>query len=417
MINMYLQGRLLTDDFWYHVDLLTSSTTAVLLPLINVLCYFRRPEQWTDAGEFWGQLHGVLAQAGYLAVCMARSPAIFHVLAATPGARIDWALERQAEHSLYVASRDEVKRLETAREARARADRDLVVAEGTADEAVEARREYDLALYHHTVGAKVKYAVWPKITLYRQENVGVRVVMPSPPPLSSSARPDLHHLHHLHRPWRPDDDDLERGEGQRVVDIGRCVVIYYQGLLYPRALGAGTFTERDGIPLAAHRANERRVLELQWREKWQVPQFVVMLALTGAAFYHLRPFGQFVREQAPPAGRVAAAWAGGRGYAGLGLVAATVLALFLRRRRDYLLGHSALACLAGAALYAALARTLAAPHLSPERPYALAALAFATAVALLHGRARPYVLGFHVKALLFSLYAAASVWLFSLFFH
>ena len=98
-----MEGRLIPRDFWICVDDLTAKTVKVLLPLYNVFKeafpnHAKREGYRLDA--FQQQLHAIISYAGLIQVCMAISPSIFHFLSATPGARMDYEVEEQADSEL-----------------------------------------------------------------------------------------------------------------------------------------------------------------------------------------------------------------------------------------------------------------------------------------------------------------------------
>lgn len=281
MINMFLGSNTVSSDFWVKVDHLTNSTMAILLPLTNLLCYFRPPERWTDTFEMYSQLHSLIAQVGYFAICMARDPTIFHVLSATPGARMDWGMEAQASYELYRECKDEAERRDQAwtdkRKALLQSARAHAAAHSSSPEAQQhlagLERQFRVDRHHRLRGARVKYAVWPMVTRYRPENEGV--TLPGGGGSSASSR--------QYDP-RVSDADLELAEGQRILDIGKCVVIYYQGLMYPRTQPAGedgqpgAVLERDGATLFDHRAAARAAAdEVQWA-RYRRPRFALALA-------------------------------------------------------------------------------------------------------------------------------------------
>ncbi|KAK8136806.1 hypothetical protein PG984_004746 [Apiospora sp. TS-2023a] len=295
MINMFLGNDTVSSHFWLKVDHLTNSTMAILLPLTNLLCYFRPPERWTDTFEMYSQLHSLVAQVGYFAVCMARDLTIFHVLSATPGARMDWGMEAQASYELYRESKDEAERrdhawtdkrkalLKSAR-AHAKAHAQSVASPADAEQHIaELERQFRVDRHHRLRGARVKYAVWPMVTRYRPENEGVSLPGSngSGSDDGSSSSGSSRSLQRQYDP-RVSDTDLEQAEGQRILDIGKCVVIYYQGLMYPRThadgQGGQVVLERDGATLFDHRDAVRAAAdEIQWA-RFRRPRFAVALA-------------------------------------------------------------------------------------------------------------------------------------------
>lgn len=226
-------------EFWDQVDDLAAKTVKIFLPLLNVLKELvpvtQDEQRWYTQEQFLQEIHILLSYAGLLQVCMAVSPSIFHFLSATPGARMDYQLERQADMGPYRSSKQYYETLD--RRYRDRADKSLKgedPGETLPDDPPlpKDERERRAQDYHRLRGAKVKFAVFPKVTRYRPVNVGKGV----PPDLGGFGPDD------------PDGDQEQRDiEGQSVVDISECMVIYYQGLIYPPA------NTIEAIPLEDHR--------------------------------------------------------------------------------------------------------------------------------------------------------------------
>ncbi|KAI0126867.1 hypothetical protein BJ170DRAFT_421669 [Xylariales sp. AK1849] len=216
--------------FWEAVDELTAQTVKIFLPLINILCYYRNAPKWTDLWILYQNLRQIIAHAGYFAVSMRRTPDIFHVLSATPGARMDYPIESQASYELYRRSKEKAEQ----RQKRWEEKQKLELIKNKRNKTDAEKKEIDLAYrrecHHRLRGARVKYAVWPMIKRYKPENIG---------------KP-------IRRGRALDEKVIEAGEGQRIVDIGRCVVIYYQGIIYPKEVAYGEVQKLDGIPLLAH---------------------------------------------------------------------------------------------------------------------------------------------------------------------
>ncbi|KAH9903844.1 hypothetical protein F4778DRAFT_790927 [Xylariomycetidae sp. FL2044] len=246
-VQSHMGSNLLPFQFWDSVDDLAAKTMMIFVPLLKLLHIARyqndeqtqaatgkKKDEWFRIEVFFQELHTLLALAGYFQVCMALTPAVFHFLSATPGARMDYALESQSDMQQY---------------AKSKAAHDLSEQRWQmfADQKMEAYQnhvrmnrvpaDYDsmgfpvtdqqrrVAEHHRTRGAKIKFAVFPALTVYRQENKGKG--MP-PYPLTN--------------------DDYGKMEGQRVVTVLPCMVVYYQGLVYPRP------TDSDGEPLDMHLA-------------------------------------------------------------------------------------------------------------------------------------------------------------------
>lgn len=342
MINMFLGTDAVSSQFWAKVDHLTNSTMAILLPLTNLLCYFRPPERWTDTFEMYSQLHSLIAQVGYFAVCMARDPSIFHVLSATPGARMDWGMEGQANYELYRECKDEAeardkawtdKRKALLKSARAHAKVHAKNSPDAEKHIAELEWQFRNDRHHRLRGARVKYAVWPMITRYRPENEGV--TLPGDGSVVSRQYDS-----------RVSDADLEQAEGQRILDIGKCIVIYYQGLMYPRQTPPVDSNgkpqqqvpiEHDGATLFDHRAAVRAVAdEVHWA-RFRRPRFALALAACSVLVAYRVQIYQAARQYLPSSltqlgaltkeNWTALAWA---------LAVAASTALFIRRSRHVL---------------------------------------------------------------------------------
>lgn len=248
---MVLEHKVLPDHFWPAVDSLAASTTAIFVPLLNLLNYFDPKAQDGGGGiellAVYDAIHKFLAHAAYYSVCMRRSStSIFHIRAAAPGARFDDETEGQADKTLYAKSRERAARDEKARDAEHKARRDAwrrvallghagasegtMAAEAAVGEAeAEARDRREAML--HLRGARVKFAVWPRVTRYRAENVGAPVrrlrrrgARPLPPGLAAGRGFDEVDT----------QAEVEAGEGQRVTAVGRAMVVYYQGYVHRR---------------------------------------------------------------------------------------------------------------------------------------------------------------------------------------
>ncbi|KAF7537218.1 hypothetical protein G7054_g3921 [Neopestalotiopsis clavispora] len=273
LINLMMGRRVVPHNFYQKVDELTSYTAKIfqdIFAITNLLDDGYRPRPRTagaknkfnvaresDIAFMYAELHYIISHAAYLAVCMRRSASVFHILSATPAARMDYPIESQANYDLYKLSKDEADRLE---KARSQADKDQLRAlklqpTATYQDIAALEREQRLLAHHRLRGAKVKFAVWPMITRYRAENVGNPVVRGKVP-------------YHLRaKDWTPPTaDQVEGGEGQRVVEIGKCVVVYYQGVIYPRNDLPSVVFEEDGRSLLTYLAMERSG---QTTERWR----------------------------------------------------------------------------------------------------------------------------------------------------
>ncbi|KAI0473729.1 hypothetical protein GGR56DRAFT_696219 [Xylariaceae sp. FL0804] len=237
LIRSVVEGRLLPRDFWDSVDDLTGKTFKILQPLLCLMQCAKGGEAAWPEPVLYQQLHSLLAFAGYLQVCIAISPSIFHWLSASPGARFDWGLEAQSDMPAYRASLER-HRADDAEWA-ALVDRRLPAAEGGKGETAELdldvsgprtrqlthdqplpadAKERRVHEYHRLRGAKVKVAVFPRLTRYLPVRQATRAY----------------------------GDDDGQHEGQCIVEIARCMCVYYQGLVYPRP------GQADGGPLEVH---------------------------------------------------------------------------------------------------------------------------------------------------------------------
>ncbi|KAI1642663.1 uncharacterized protein F4817DRAFT_352341 [Daldinia loculata] len=218
-----VEGGLLPADFWPTVDELTAKTMNIFLPFLNV---FKEvlPGQvntWYSKAVFLQELHTLISYAGMIQVCMAISPSIFHFLSATPGARMDYGQEEQADMQLYRES----KELYEGEDRVWREYVDAAVKGARVNRRVQQpiqipqnENERRVMEYHRIRGAKVKFAVFPKVTRYRPYNKG-----------KGTTEATLE--------YDPTDeawvDERNEIEGQSIIDISNCMVVYYQGLIYP----------------------------------------------------------------------------------------------------------------------------------------------------------------------------------------
>ncbi|KAI0383648.1 hypothetical protein F5Y04DRAFT_269913 [Hypomontagnella monticulosa] len=217
-----VEGRLIPRDFWICVDDLTAKTVKILLPLYNVFKeafpnHAKREGYRLDA--FQQQLHAIISYAGLIQVCMAISPSIFHFLSATPGARMDYEVEEQADSALYRQSKDFWEQRDAEWNANVNAilsGNPVTISTMEKIDVPNSATERRQMEYHRIRGARVKFAVFPKVTRYRPINRGIG-----------------------QRPAKVNDDgqvftQQEGVEGQSIVDISKCKVVYYQGIIYPK---------------------------------------------------------------------------------------------------------------------------------------------------------------------------------------
>jgi hypothetical protein len=229
------------------VDDLAGQTVLIFRPLFTLMCLVTGRTPKDSAPVFWQEAHSILAMAGYFQVCMAVSPSIFHVLSATPGARFQWDEELHADRDVYRRSKGfhdshndrwRVLAEASSRQDQTRVDKLLKDATSAADRAAymplpPGKPEYAVMDHQRRRGGKVMYAVFPKLTRYKAENVGNIIVDRRRPALSR----DLREEKDLHE---------QKGEGMRITILSHCMVVYYQGILHPPA------HQDDGVPLEAH---------------------------------------------------------------------------------------------------------------------------------------------------------------------
>ncbi|KAI1094108.1 hypothetical protein F5B19DRAFT_490853 [Rostrohypoxylon terebratum] len=209
-------------NFWNSVDDVSARTVKLFLPLLNVMkLVWPNDGQFRTQEAFLQELHFLFAQAGMIQVCTAVSNSIFHFLSATPGARMDYEIETQSDYTIYKESRDFyeqdnqfwnefVKGSMTGRPTQNRTGYPIKVPAN--------REEYNRMEYHRIRGARVKFAVFPQLTRYVPINKGVGWM------------PDLDHAFNNRQDMKK---YMDKSEGQEVVNISKCWVVYRQGLIYP----------------------------------------------------------------------------------------------------------------------------------------------------------------------------------------
>ncbi|KAK6070162.1 hypothetical protein SCUP515_08646 [Seiridium cupressi] len=265
-INIFLGRKVVPDNFYQKVDELTAYAATIFGDIFALTNIMDEGEAHAAAASrskikarrednlafMYSELHFIIAHAAYLAVCMRRSSSIFHFLSATPSARMDYPIEGQASYELYKLSKEEYERREAAK---TQEDKDAVQAlettPGRTDQQVaDLKRDRRIAAHHRMRGAKVKFAVWPMVTRYRAENLGAPIIRPNRPSHLDDPADDHH--------WDlPSQDDVESGEGQRIIEIGKCVVVYYQGIIYPKTTQPGEPFESDGRTLIEYLESEK----------------------------------------------------------------------------------------------------------------------------------------------------------------
>ncbi|KAI0388486.1 hypothetical protein F5Y17DRAFT_452602 [Xylariaceae sp. FL0594] len=264
-----LSGGLLPSNFWDSVDDLAAQTVLVFQPLFSLMCLATSQAPDKSGAMFLQEVHTILAMAGYFQICMSVSPSIFHVLSATPGARFQWDEETHADKEIYVQSKEYHGSLDarwraladasTRSNARAVAALKCEVADPAELAACahlpSTTAEYRQREHYRRRGGKVMYAVFPKLTRYRAENVGQTLIDPRGPTTNAEA-----------------------GEGMRITIVKKTAVVYYQGLLYPSpdvAARAGADGDEDGgtsleshlydISLSRMRAHFLPYLRRSWK--------------------------------------------------------------------------------------------------------------------------------------------------------
>lgn len=76
---------MLPPRFWAEVDTLTTQLLTLLLPLLDTMDAHFPASRTKPLAAIHAELHMLVAEAGYLAVCMRRSNSIFRVVWPTPG--------------------------------------------------------------------------------------------------------------------------------------------------------------------------------------------------------------------------------------------------------------------------------------------------------------------------------------------
>ncbi|KAI1374333.1 hypothetical protein F4677DRAFT_176649 [Hypoxylon crocopeplum] len=217
-----VEGRLLPNDFYPKIDDLAARTVDIFLPLLNVFKLFRSQDMKLE--YFLQEIHYLLSYAGMIQICMSVSPSIFHFLSATPGARMDYPLEEQADMDLYHDSqrhyREEDKKWNEAVNGARPGSTIMVGNEPVLVPDDDSKRR--TMNYHRIRGAKIKFAVFPKVTRYKPENKGKGGPDPRDDPTAYRSM------------GMPGEHEVPDIEGQSIIEISKCKVVYYQGLIYPR---------------------------------------------------------------------------------------------------------------------------------------------------------------------------------------
>ncbi|KAI1870952.1 hypothetical protein JX265_005992 [Neoarthrinium moseri] len=235
----------LPGRFWSAIDALAMSSAHIFMPLFNLTQQHTMDPALGECNpiDMVGELRKILAHAGFYHVFMRRSPTIYHILSATPGARMDYPIEGQADYELYRESKEKAEidgKVWEAQE-KARIDDAEHDPSYSKEDIAELKKEFRIASHYRLRGAKVKFAVWPMVTRYVPVNVGKPVVR------DNSFIADRGR----HRRNRVTQEEIEKGEGQRIVEIGKCVVVYYQGIIYQDPNAIREARDTIGLPLLA----------------------------------------------------------------------------------------------------------------------------------------------------------------------
>ncbi|KAI1267468.1 hypothetical protein F5Y18DRAFT_303948 [Xylariaceae sp. FL1019] len=233
---------LVPSCFWDSVDDLAGYSFIIFKPLFMMMCLATGKTPEEEGPKLLQELHTIMALAGYFHICTAISPDVFHILSATPGARFDWGEEQAVDTEIYERSRDfyedHNERFRQLGKAHVAQNQAFITAatphlKKNEIERIEKIPQNEQALrvaqHHRLRGGKVMYAVFPKLTRYRAENLGHFVDMDKP-----ATQEEMMH---------------QKQEGMSVVLIFRCMVVYYQGLMYPQ-----NYYE-DSVPLDHHLHN------------------------------------------------------------------------------------------------------------------------------------------------------------------
>lgn len=223
------RSALIPSNFWNEVDDLAARVTEIFLPLLNML-QLSMPDSktWFKPEMFLCELHYILAYAGMFQVCTAISPSIFKYIFATPSARMDYNQESQADMGLYSQSLEaHTKKDKASIEYMRRSVAGQPVGDAPKDVGTKVPKtlaELAIEEHHRIRGAKVKIAIFPKLTRYtpRHKNKGL------PPEPTAEQYRDRNFMQKFM------DDNVDEMEGQIISEISDCMVVYYQGRMYPR---------------------------------------------------------------------------------------------------------------------------------------------------------------------------------------
>ena len=165
---------MLPCNFWAEVDTLTTRILTLLLPVLDLLDGHFAECRVTPLAAIHAELHALVAEAGYLAVCMRRSNSIFRVVWPAMGDPSSW---EEHDHDaacevVYEGSRDAALAIEDERTDVAASDDGEEEEEMThvgdasdGEEGGEMADETDARLLVRRM-AKVKLVLWPGLERY-----------------------------------------------------------------------------------------------------------------------------------------------------------------------------------------------------------------------------------------------------------
>ncbi|KAK0667706.1 hypothetical protein QBC41DRAFT_395267 [Cercophora samala] len=110
-IDMYMNDRQLTPEFWSYVDMLSIQITTLLLPLLNLMDQNFNNSRAKSLQGFHQKIHDIVAEAGFLSLHMAHSKNIFRISAPFLGQA--WAIDQNnVDDRVFDGSASAVAKLE-----------------------------------------------------------------------------------------------------------------------------------------------------------------------------------------------------------------------------------------------------------------------------------------------------------------
>ncbi|KAI0170002.1 hypothetical protein GGR52DRAFT_592606 [Hypoxylon sp. FL1284] len=219
--RLALRGNLVPIDFWVSVDELAARTAKIFLPLLSVMSQvIPNANASYNIEVFLSELHYILGYAAWFQVCTAVSPTIFNYAPAVPGARMDYATERQSDIPLYADSKDFYAARErrwNQRVERARRGEEFGPVPNAGFKVPRDDTEYRNMQHNRLRGAKIKIAVFPRLFRYTPVN-------------KDWGAPEKYPRKADEALWEEQRGDIE---GQMETDITDNMVVYYQGLINP----------------------------------------------------------------------------------------------------------------------------------------------------------------------------------------